>query len=77
MVNKIIVPVSKFQAKDGKVFHDELSAIYHEKLLDGEIKICTYCKGNKKVDSYGDGRSLETCHVCKGKGYLVKTILWL
>lgn len=56
MVNKIIVPVSKFQAKDGKVFHDELSAIHHEKLLDGEIKICTYCKG---------------------KGYLVKTILWL
>ena len=39
MVNKIIVPVSKFQAKDGKVFHDELSAIHHEKLLDGEIKI--------------------------------------
>lgn len=82
-----IVEYEVYIAKDGKEFEDKKEAMLHEKLLNGEIKVCHECNGKGKIpeeyeyDNYHTGapeKSIiyQTCKRCNGKGYLEKAIVW-
>ena len=77
-MEKIIV--TKYKAKDGKIFEDETSCIAHENMLTqielGNIIVCNVCKGTGTIDIYGDGRVFSKCSSCEGRKYLTKTTVW-
>ena len=74
-------------AYDGKEFDNKKDCIFHDRLVNGEIKICEECKGKGyfieeyEDDNYHTGAP-ETytrhvdCKCCKGKGYLEKKTVW-
>ena len=72
----IKVLVEKYKSKDNIIFSTEKECILHEKKLDGLIKTCSNCNGEKKVDPYGDGRVFNTCTTCSGKGYIERREVW-
>lgn len=75
-MKEIEVTVIKYETNDGRFFGNKQSAMFHEGLLDGSIKVCSHCDGVGEIDSYGDGRVFHKCSECKGSGYLHKQTIW-
>jgi DnaJ-class molecular chaperone len=83
-----IIYVTKYKAKDGKVFDTESACRAHESFLDGTRKFCEYCNGkgyvshgyhsvlNELTYQYEQVEYTEKCPKCNGKGYLEKKTVW-
>ena len=76
IMKKIKVEVEKYEATDGRVFDELEECELYEKRLNGKVKTCDSCRGEGKVDPYGDGRTFNTCGKCKGKGWLELREVW-
>jgi DnaJ-class molecular chaperone len=75
-IQKIVVPVEKFQTSDGCIHNSYEDAENSEKMSAGIRIVCPECGGHKKVDPYGDGREFVSCPKCSGKGFLEKETVW-
>lgn len=90
------VPVTIFEtkyiAKDGKEFPTESLCLFHEKELDGLVKVCPRCNGKGRINEHeahlcgadavgytyeqNTYISSDPCPDCHGKGYLEKVTEW-
>ena len=78
------VKYNVYIASDGKEFSCESDAEEHERILNGDKKVCVVCKGEGLVNgryqtttwNYGHSRKemwiTDDCPECEGKGYLEK-----
>ena len=79
------VKYNVYISDDGQEFNNEKDCIFHDRLINGEVKICEECNGSGEVkeeywdENYHTGvEELYTrwnrCKCCNGKGYLEKHI---
>lgn len=76
VLTEVNILVKRYKTSDGELFVDSDDAVYHEKVLKGNIKECPSCNGKGTVDIYGDGRVSSTCSTCNGKGYVERVVKW-
>lgn len=70
------IPVTRYITTDGRSFEDEDKAKIHQLRLDGKCKDCVVCEGTGKLPD-AEYRIYYKCTVCDGKGFLVKTEVWM
>ena len=74
-MERVVISVEKYKAKDGKLFDTQTEVIDHELRLSGSRKTCPQCRGTGKYGTYEQYSIAEKCDNCKGKGYLDKEII--
>lgn len=80
--------VTKYQAKDGRIFDTESQCLDYEARMNGTRRTCTNCNGrgcisegfhevrNELTCQFETVEYTRTCTVCGGKGYLDKKEVW-